>query len=142
MTDDSTERVGSSFVASSLTVTSSSEGAETSSPWGGEGAWATGIGTNPWSSFVARRAMTDVPSEGGDKLFLAPSLVTVASCEGAKASPSWEGGDAWAPVIEGLGFWASNSGVLWVSFGELGGDAAAPFELSEGLDPAFFPETW
>ena len=83
--------------------------------------------------------MTDVPSEGGDKSFLAPSLVTLASCEGAKASPSWEGGDAWAPVIGG--FWASNSGVLWVPFGELGGDAVAPFELSEGLDPVFFPET-
>merc|ERR1711954_336391 len=114
-----------------LTVTSSSEGAETSSSRGGEGAWATGLGTNPWSSFMARRAVTDVSSEGGDKSFLAPSLVTVSSCEGAKASPSWGGGDAWAPVIEG--FWASNSGVLSVSFGELGGDAAAPFELSGGF---------
>ena len=136
MTDDSTERVDSSFVAPSLTVTSSSEGAETSSPWGGEGAWATGLGTDPWSSFVARGAVTDVFPEG-DKSFKAPSLETVSSCKGAKASPSWEGGDAWAPVMRG--FWASDSGVLWVSFGELEGDAVASFELSEGL--AFFPET-
>ena len=126
MTDDSTERGSSSFVTSSLTVTSSSEGA-----------WAAGIGTNSWSSFVARRAVTDVSSEGGDKSFLAPSLVTVSSCEGAKASPSWEGGDAWAPVVRG--FWASGSGILWVSFGELEGDSVASFELSEGL--GFFPET-
>ena len=136
MTDDSTERVGSSFAASSLTVTSSSEGAETSSPWGGEDAWATGLGTDPWSLFVARGAVTDVSSEG-DKSFMAPSLVTVSSCEGAKASPSWEGGDAWGPVVGG--FWVSGSGILWVSFGEFEGDSVASLELSEGF--GFFPET-
>merc|ERR1711954_147978 len=48
MTDDSTKRVDSSFVAPSPTVTSSSEGTETSSPLRGEGAWATGLGTDPW----------------------------------------------------------------------------------------------
>ena len=136
MIDDTTGGVDSSSMDSPLTTISSSEGAETSSPWGGEGAWAAGLGTEPWSSFVARGAVTDVSLEG-DKSFKAPSLETVSSCEGAKASPSWEGGDAWAPVIGG--FWASNSGVLWVPFGELGGDAVAPFELSEGL--VFFPET-
>ena len=136
MTDDSTEGVDSSSVDSSLTVTSSSEGAETSSPWRGEGAWATGLGTDPWTLFVARGAVTDAFPEG-DKSFKAPSLEAVSSSEGAKASPSWEGGDAWAPVIRG--FWASDSGVLWVSFGELEGDSVASFELSEGL--GFFPET-
>ena len=136
MTDDSTERVDSSFVASSLTVTSSSEGAETSSPWRGEGAWATGLGTDPWSSFVARGAVTDAFPEG-DESFKAPSLEAVSLSEGAEASPSWEGGDAWAPVVRG--FWASGSGILWVSFGELEGDSVASLELSEGL--GFFPET-
>ena len=136
MTDDSTEGVDSSSVDSSLTVTSSSEGAETSSPWRGEGAWATGLGTDPWTLFVARGAVTDAFPEG-DKSFKAPSLEAVSSCEGAEASPSWEGGDAWAPVVRG--FWASGSGILWVSFGELEGDSVASFELSEGL--GFFPET-
>ena len=142
MTDDSTERGSSSFVAPSLTVTSSSEGAKTSPPWEGGDAWAPGTGTISWSSSEARRAMTDDPSERGDTSFLAPSLVTAASYEGAKASPSWGGGDAWAPVIEGLGFWASGLGVFWVSFGELGGDAVAPLELSEDLDPAFLLKFW
>ena len=136
MIDDSTAGVDSSSVDSSLTVTSSSEGAETSSPWRGEGAWATGLGTDPWSSFVARGAVTDAFPEG-DKSFKAPSLEAVSSCKGAKASPSWEGGDAWAPVVRG--FWASGSGILWVSFGEFEGDSVASLELSEGL--GFFPET-
>ena len=136
MTDDSTEGVDSSSVDSSLTVISSSEGAETSSPWRGEGAWATGLGTAPWTLFVARGAVTDAFSEG-DESFKAPSLEAVSFSNGAKASPSWEGGDAWALVIRG--FWASDSGVLWVPFGELEGDAMASFELSEGL--VFFPET-
>ena len=136
MTDDSTERGDSSFVAPSLTVTSSSKGAEMSSPWGGEGAWATGLGTDPWSLFVARGAVTDAFPEG-DKSFKAPSLEAVSLSEGAEASPSWEGGDAWAPVVRG--FWASGSGILWVSFGEFEGDSVASLELSEGL--GFFPET-
>ena len=92
--------------------------------------------------------MTDNPTEGGDTLFLAPSLTVAASYEGAKTSPSWGGGDVWAPVAEGLGFWVSGSGFFWVSFGgpdlegELGGDAAAPLELSEDLDPAFLLKFW
>ena len=136
MTDDSTEGVDSSSVDSSLTVTSSSEGAETSSPWRGEGAWATGLGTAPWTLFVARGAVTDAFPEG-DESFKAPSLEAVSLSEGAEASPSWEGGDAWAPVVRG--FWASGSGILWVSFGEFEGDSVASLELSEGL--GFFPET-
>ena len=136
MTDDSTEGVDSSSVDSLLTVTSSSEGAETSSPWGGEGAWATGLGTDPWTLFVARGAVTDAFPEG-DESFKAPSLEAVSLSEGAEASPSWEGGDAWAPVVGG--FWASGSGILWVSFGEFEGDSEASFELSEDL--GFFPET-
>ena len=136
MTDDSTEGVDSSSVDSSLTVTSSSEGAETSSPWRGEGAWATGLGTAPWTLFVARGAVTDAFPEG-DESFKAPSLEAVSLSEGAEASPSWEGGDAWAPVVGG--FWASGSGILWVSFGEFEGDSVASLELSEGL--GFFPET-
>ena len=136
MTDDSTEGVDSSSVDSSLTVTSSSEGAETSSPWRGEGAWATGLGTDPWSSFVARGAVTDAFPEG-DESFKAPSLEAVSLSEGAEASPSWEGGDAWAPVVRG--FWASGSGILWVSFGEFEGASVASLELCEGL--GFFPAT-
>ena len=123
MTDDSTERVGSSFVASSLTVTSSSEGAETSSPWRGEGAWVTGLWTDSWSLFVARGAVTNAFPEG-DESFKAPSLEAVSLSEGA-------------PVVRG--FWASGSGILWVSFGEFEGDSVASLELSEGL--GFFPET-
>ena len=136
MTDDSTEGVDSSSVDSSLTVTSSSEGAETSSPWRGEGAWATGRGTAPWTLNVARGAVTDAFPEG-DESFKAPSLEAVSLSEGAGASPSWEGGDAWAPVVGG--FWVSGSGILWVSFGEFEGDSVASLELSEGL--GFFPET-
>ena len=142
MTDDSTEGGSSSFVVSSLAVTSSSEGAKTSPSWGGGDVWAPGTGTISWSTSEARRAMTDDPTEGGDTSFPAPSLVAAASYEGAETSPSWGGGDVWAPVVEGLGFWVSSSGVFWVSFGELGGDAAAPLELSEDLDPAFFPDIW
>ena len=142
MTDDSTEGGSSSFVASSLAVTSSSEGTKTSPSWGGGDIWAPGTGTISWSTSEARRAMTDDPTEGGDTSFLAPSLTVAASYEGAKTSPSWGGGDVWAPVAEGLGFWVSGSGFFWVSFGELGGDAAAPLELSEDLDPAFFPDIW
>ena len=136
MIDDSTEGVDSSSVDSSLTVTSSSEGAETSSPWRGEGAWATGLGTAPWTLFVARGAVTDALPEG-DESFKAPSLEAVSLSEGAEASPSWEGGDAWAPVVGG--FWVSGSGIPWVSFGEFEGDSVASLELSEGL--GFFPET-
>ena len=128
MTDDSTEGVDSSSVDSSLTVTSSSEGAETSSPWRGEGAWATGLGTAPWTLFVARGAVTDALPEG-DESFKAPSLEAVSLSEGAEASPSWEGGDAWAPVVRG--FWASGSGILWVSFGELEGGHRVSIELTE-----------
>ena len=80
--------------------------------------------------------MTDSFPEG-DESFKAPSLEADLSCEGAEASPSRGGGDAWAPVVRG--FWASGSGILWVSFGELEGDSVASFELSEGL--GFFPET-
>ena len=89
--------------------------------------------------------MTDDPAEGGDTSFPAPSLVAAASYEGAETSPSWGGGDVWAPVAEGLGFWVSSSGVFWDLFGDpdlegegvLGGDAAAPLELSVDLDPVF-----
>ena len=136
MTDDSTEGVDSSSVDSSLTVTSSSEGAETSSPWRGEGAWATGLGTAPWTLFVARGAVTDAFPEG-DESFKAPLLEVVSLGEDAMASPSWEGGDARAPVIGG--FWFSGSGIRWESSGEFEGDSVASLELSEGLD--FFPET-
>ena len=136
MTDDSTEGVDSSSVDSSLTVTSSSEGAETSSPWRGEGAWATGLGTAPWTLFVARGAVTDAFPEG-DESFRAPSLEVVSLGEDAMASPSWEGGDARAPVIGG--FWFSGSGIRWESSGEFEGDSVASLELSEGL--GFFPET-
>ena len=78
-------------------------------------------------------------------MFLASSLTVAASYEGAKMSPSWGGGDVWAPVAEELGFWVSGSGFFWDLFGDpdlegegvLGGDAAAPLELSEDLDPVF-----
>ena len=136
MTDDSTEGVDSSSVDSSLTVTSSSEGAKTSSPWRGEGAWATGLGTAPWTLFVARGAVTDAFPEG-DESFKAPSLEAVSLSEGAEASPSWEGGDSRASDIRG--FWVSGSSVRWESSGEFEGDSVASLKLSEGL--VFFPET-
>ena len=145
MTDDSTKGGSSSFVASSLAVTSSSEGAKTSLPSGGGDLWAPGTGTISWLLSEARRAMTDDPTEGGGTSFLASSLTVAAPCEGAKTSPSWGGGDVWAPVAGELGFWVSGSGVFWDLFGDsdlegegvLGGDAAAPLELSVDLDPVF-----
>ena len=89
--------------------------------------------------------MTDDPTKGGGTSFLALSLAVAPPCEGAKTSPSWGGGDVWAPVAEELGFWVSGSGVFWDLFGDsdlegegvLGGDAAAPLELSVDLDPVF-----
>ena len=136
MTDDSTEGVDSSSVDSSLTVTSSSEGAETSSPWGGEGAWAAGRGTAPWALDVARGAVTDAFPEG-DESFKAPSLEVVSFGKDALASPSWEGGDSRASDIRE--FWVSGSSVRWESSGEFEGDSEVSLNLSEGL--VFFPET-
>ena len=136
MIDDSTEGVDSSSVDSSLTTISSSEGAETSSPWGGEGAWAAGRGTAPWALDAARGAVTDAFPEGDGSL-KAPSLELVSLSEDATASPSWEGGDARVPVIGG--FWVSGSGIRWESSGEFEGDSVASLKLSEGL--VFFPET-
>ena len=94
--------------------------------------------------------MTDNSTEGGRSSFIASSLAVTSLCEGAKTSPSWGGGDVWAPVAEELGFWVSVSGVFWDLFGDLdlegegvvGGDAAAPLELSEDLDPAFLLKFW
>ena len=100
MIDDSTEGVDSSSVDSSLTVTTSGEGAKTSPPWGGEGAWAAGCGTAPWALDAARGAVTDAFPEGDGSL-KAPSLELVSLGEDATASPSWEGGDAGVPVIGG-----------------------------------------
>ena len=136
MIDDSTEGVDSSSVDSSLTAISSSEGAETSSPWGGEDVWAAGRGTASWTLDVASGAVTDAFSEG-DESFRAPSLEVVSLGEDAMASPSWEGGDARAPVIGG--FWFSGSGIRWESSGEFEGDSVASLELSEGF--GFFHET-
>merc|ERR1712081_96515 len=145
MTDDSTKGGSSLFVASSLAVTSSCEGAKTSPPWGGGDVWAPGAGTISWLSSESRRAMTDDPSEGGGTSFLASSLTVAPPCEGAKISPSWGGGDVWAPVAGELGIWVPGSGFFWDLFGDpdlegegvLGGDAAAPLELSVDLDPVF-----
>ena len=136
MIDDSTEGVDSSSVDSPLTAISSSEGAETSSPWGGEGVWAAGLGTASWALGVTSGAVDDAPSEG-DESFKAPSLEEVPFGEDAMASPSWEGGDSRAPDIRG--FWVSGSSVRWGSSGEFEGDSVASLELSEGL--VFFPET-
>ena len=94
--------------------------------------------------------MTNNPTEGGGMSFLASSLTVAAPCEGAKTSPSWGGGDVWAPVAGELGFWVSGSGFFWDLFGDpdlegegvLGGDAAAPLELSEDLDPVFLLKFW
>ena len=89
--------------------------------------------------------MTDDPAEGGDTSFLASSLTVAASYKGAKTSPSWGGGDVWVPIAGELGFWVSGSRFFWDLFGDsdlegeevLGGDAAAPLELSVDLDPVF-----
>ena len=136
MIDDSTEGVDSSSVDSPLTAISSSEGAETSSPWGGEGVWAAGRGTASWALGVTSGAVADAFPEG-DESFKAPSLEVVSFGKDAMASPSWEGGDSRASDIRG--FWVSGSSVRWESSGEFEGDSVASLKLSEGL--VFFPET-
>ena len=129
MIDDSTEGVGPSSVDSSLTTISSSEGAKASTPWGGEGAWAS------WELDATSGAVDDVPSEGGES-FKAPSLEMVSFGKDALASLSWEGGDSKAP--DTIEFWVSGSGVRWESSGESEGDPEVSLRLSEGL--VFFPE--
>ena len=89
--------------------------------------------------------MTDDSTEGGSTLFIASSLAAASPCEGAKTSPSWGGGNVWAPGAGELGFWVPSSGGFWDLFGVpdlegegvLGGDEAALLELSVGLDPVF-----
>ena len=89
--------------------------------------------------------MTDDSTEGGSTLFIASSLAAASPCEGAKTSPSWGGGDVWAPGAGELGFWVPSSGVFGDLFGVsdlegegvLGGDKAALLGLSVGLVPVF-----
>ena len=89
--------------------------------------------------------MTDDSTEGGSTLFIASSLTAASPCKGAKTSPSWGGGDVWAPGTGELGFWVPSSGVLGDLFGVshlegegvLGGDEAALLGLSVGLVPVF-----
>ena len=109
MIDDSTEGVSSSFVDSSSTTISSSEGAEASTSRGGWDAWA------PWGLGSTSGAMDDVPSEGGESL-KAPSPEMDFLGADALASTSWGGGDSKAP--DPVDFWASVSDVKWEFSGE------------------------
>ena len=93
--------------------------------------------------------MTDNSTERGSTLFIASSPAAASPCEGTKMSPSWGGGDVWAPGTGELGFWVPSSGVFgdlfgvsgldWDLEGEgvLGGDKAALLGLSVGLVPVF-----
>ena len=93
--------------------------------------------------------MTDDSTEGGSTLFIASSPAAASPCEGAKTSPSWGGGDVWAPGTGELGFWVPRSGVFGDLFGVSGldwdlegegvlsGDEAALLGLSVGLVPVF-----
>ena len=129
MIDDSTEGVSSSFVDSSSTTISSSEGAEASTSQGGWDAWAS------WGLGSTSGAVDDVPSEGG-KSSKAPSSVVGILGADALASTSWGGGDSKAP--DTIEFWASGSDVRWESSGESEGDPEVSLRLSEDL--VFFPE--
>ena len=122
MIDDSTEGVSSSFVDSSSTTISSSEGAEASTSRGGWDAWAS------WGLGSTSGAMDDVPSEGGESL-KAPSPEMDFLGADALASTSWGGGDSKAPAP--VDFWASGSGVKFSE--EPGGDPEVSLRLSEDL---------
>jgi len=124
MIDDSTEGVSSSFVDSSSTTISSSEGAEASTSRGGWDAWAS------WGLGSTSGAMDDVPSEGGES-FKAPSPEMDFLGADALASTSWGGGDSKAP--DPVDFWASGSDVKWEFSGESEGDSEVSLRLSEDL---------
>ena len=124
MIDDSTEGVSSSFVDSSSTTISSSEGAEASTSRGGWDAWAS------WGLGSTSGAMDDVPSEGGESL-KAPSPEMDFLGADALASTSWGGGDSKAP--DPVDFWASVSDVKWEFSGESEGDPEVSLRLSEDL---------
>ena len=89
--------------------------------------------------------MTDDSTKGGSSLFIASSLAVASPCKGAKTSPSWGGGDVWAPGAGELGFWVPSSGVFGDLFGVsdlegegvLSRDKAALLGLSVGLVPVF-----
>ena len=124
MIDDSTEGVSSSFVDSSSTTISSSEGAEASTSQGGWDAWAS------WGLGSTSGAMDDVPSEGGES-FKAPSPEMDILGAGALAPTSWGGGDSKAP--DPVDFWASGSDIKWEFSGESEGDPEVSLRLSEDL---------